>query len=202
MIKNCIVCGKEFNNKPHILCCSNKCGATYKSEKAFAKYDIDELKRLYWEEQLSFRQIAKIIKKDSSTVRKVFIRFNIPYRTGSEAIKQQWINNDKRKEQFKKLVTTGDERSQEYKKHIYKNRHIHDKWREKVFKRDGFACVVCKAKPARLHAHHLADIVDFPEHRFNVDNGICVCPKCHCRIHKNIISLDWLPQVHRQFLSL
>lgn len=57
------------------------------------------------------------------------------------------------------------------------------KWRIEVIRRD-VKCVVCGSMKNR-HAHHIKHASYFPELRFDVDNGICVCGKCHVQFHNN-----------------
>lgn len=52
-------------------------------------------------------------------------------------------------------------------------------WRTAVFVRDGYACVLCGAKGCVLNADHIKRFSDFPEHRFNVNNGRTLCIDCH-----------------------
>jgi hypothetical protein len=59
------------------------------------------------------------------------------------------------------------------------------KWREKVFKRDDFTCQICSVKGGYLHAHHKRGFAHVPESRFDVDNGITLCKKCHMEVHSS-----------------
>jgi 5-methylcytosine-specific restriction endonuclease McrA len=53
-------------------------------------------------------------------------------------------------------------------------------WREPVFKRDGYACVIGgKAHGRELQADHIKPFALFPELRFDVNNGRTLCPPCH-----------------------
>ena len=54
-------------------------------------------------------------------------------------------------------------------------------WRALVIRRDK-RCVVCNSIERR-HAHHINMGAYFPEERFNVDNGVCLCAKCHIMYH-------------------
>jgi 5-methylcytosine-specific restriction endonuclease McrA len=59
-------------------------------------------------------------------------------------------------------------------------------WRDAVFARDGYACVVCdrKRKPGdrvELEADHIRSWAEFPELRFEVSNGQTLCKECHKR---------------------
>jgi 5-methylcytosine-specific restriction endonuclease McrA len=56
-------------------------------------------------------------------------------------------------------------------------------WRERVFKRDNFTCQKCKIKGIHLHSHHIQNFSQFPELRFEVDNGITLCKDCHMEFH-------------------
>lgn len=56
-------------------------------------------------------------------------------------------------------------------------------WREKVFARDGHACGICfSSKGGTLQAHHIKPLFTHPELRWDVDNGMTLCKKCHSRI--------------------
>ena len=53
-------------------------------------------------------------------------------------------------------------------------------WKEAVYKRDNYTCFVCgDNKGGNLNAHHVKNFSEFPELRFDVDNGITLCKKCH-----------------------
>lgn len=57
-------------------------------------------------------------------------------------------------------------------------------WREAVFARDGWKCVIGgRAHGSRLNAHHKKSWKDFPKLRFAIDNGITLCIKCHKEKH-------------------
>lgn len=52
-------------------------------------------------------------------------------------------------------------------------------WRLKVFERDNFTCVICKAKNVYLNADHIKKFADYPRLRLDIDNGRTLCVPCH-----------------------
>jgi hypothetical protein len=52
-------------------------------------------------------------------------------------------------------------------------------WRQTVFKRDYFRCVLCGASGVKLEANHIRLWRDYPELRYDVDNGVTLCGPCH-----------------------
>lgn len=57
-------------------------------------------------------------------------------------------------------------------------------WRESVFKRDNYICWKCGTRGLSLHPHHVLNFGEFPELRFDVDNGITLCEFHHREFHK------------------
>ena len=64
--------------------------------------------------------------------------------------------------------------------------HKYNIWRKSVYKRDNWTCQECKQKIKHPIAHHIKSFNNYPELRFNVDNGITLCRSCHKQIHKEI----------------
>ena len=59
------------------------------------------------------------------------------------------------------------------------------RWYKKVFIRDNYTCKHCgKRGKGNLNAHHLESYSDNEELRYNIDNGITLCEKCHKNFHK------------------
>lgn len=54
-------------------------------------------------------------------------------------------------------------------------------WSEAVRNRDR-QCVECGAG-GKLHAHHVKPWRDHPDLRFDLNNGITLCPPCHQKVH-------------------
>jgi len=68
-------------------------------------------------------------------------------------------------------------RSRWHKEGYYTPRYI--KWREKVFKRDGYICQGCKKPKQYITAHHIKSWAHYPKLRFVVSNGQTLCEDCH-----------------------
>ena len=54
-------------------------------------------------------------------------------------------------------------------------------WRAKVFARDDYNCQECGQHGHVLNAHHIKDWLSYPESRYDVDNGVTLCKKCHMK---------------------
>lgn len=52
-------------------------------------------------------------------------------------------------------------------------------WRASVYERDDYTCQCCGARGGKLNAHHLNSFADYPDFRYNIDNGITMCVMCH-----------------------
>ena len=58
-------------------------------------------------------------------------------------------------------------------------------WRRGVFAKDEYTCVICADKRGgNLEAHHLDGWAEFPEERFDLDNGVTLCVSCHRAFHR------------------
>lgn len=55
-------------------------------------------------------------------------------------------------------------------------------WREKVFERDNWTCVICHSRGGNLNADHILPWVSHELIRYDVDNGRTVCKPCHLKL--------------------
>ena len=63
------------------------------------------------------------------------------------------------------------------------------KWAKIVKDLDGMACAVC-GSTKRLEAHHIERRCDSPEKVKYIENGVCLCFKCHRTLHGGW-GMDW-----------
>ncbi len=55
-------------------------------------------------------------------------------------------------------------------------------WRKEVFKRDRYKCKINNDDcDGRMEAHHILPWKDYPEERYNINNGITLCQAHHPR---------------------
>lgn len=81
---------------------------------------------------------------------------------------------------------------------IWRSEEYQD-WRNAVFERDNYTCQMCGIRGGLyLHSHHLLPFKDYPEHRFDHDNGITLCRECHyviSSLHRRGIIFQPLPKI-------
>ena len=63
------------------------------------------------------------------------------------------------------------------------------KWRKEVFTRDNFTCSKCGEHGGVLNAHHVERWVDNKKKRYDVNNGLTLCTKCHKSLHYDRLTL-------------
>lgn len=68
----------------------------------------------------------------------------------------------------------------------YYHHKKHREWRDKVLRRDKYLCQEClrygKKVPAKI-AHHIKPADEYPELRYDVNNGRALCLACHNKLH-------------------
>lgn len=74
-----------------------------------------------------------------------------------------------------------------WKRFNIRNSKEYVNWRMSVFERDEFTCKICGQVGGSLQAHHIIRWVDSVKLRFEIDNGITLCKKCHKEIHRKVM---------------
>lgn len=63
--------------------------------------------------------------------------------------------------------------------HMARNNTYYKEWKYKVFKRDNYTCQCCGKRGGNLNAHHLYNFAEYEDLRYDVENGITFCERCH-----------------------
>lgn len=101
-----------------------------------------------------------------------------------ETIKKMSISAIKRKQKgVPKFYSRKDNNKTDESK-IWRKRNEYKNWRIKVFERDNYKCQKCFIRGAGLHPHHIKSFAIYKELRFDINNGITLCVKCHLEIHR------------------
>ena len=64
----------------------------------------------------------------------------------------------------------------------------YDVWRKEIYKRDNWSCSMCdkKCRQKDIIAHHIKPFSQYPDLRFDIDNGQTLCRSCHKKVHSEI----------------
>ena len=76
-------------------------------------------------------------------------------------------------------LTDEDRKKNSLKVRGTKGRH----WTQNVLIQANFTCALCGKKGGKLVAHHLYNYADYPDKRFDEDNGVCICRSHHTEFH-------------------
>mgnify|MGYP001601648778 CR=1 FL=1 len=64
--------------------------------------------------------------------------------------------------------------------HALRTSILYKEWRESVFERDNYKCKINSSDCVHeVHAHHILRFAEYPELRFDINNGITLCENHH-----------------------
>jgi 5-methylcytosine-specific restriction endonuclease McrA len=63
-------------------------------------------------------------------------------------------------------------------------KQVRQKFRDDVFSRDRYKCVMCNTTSEQMDAHHITNRNLMPNGGYVKENGISLCPECHLRAEK------------------
>lgn len=75
-------------------------------------------------------------------------------------------------------------------------------WTLDVLSKANFTCDKCGLRGGKLHAHHKNAFASFPEQRFDIDNGVCLCESCHDTFHAKYGKGDNTEQQYLDFKKI
>ena len=78
---------------------------------------------------------------------------------------------------------------------------VYREWRQSVFIRDHFICRKCLKHQDKLEAHHIYNWNDYPDKRYDFDNGITFCVDCHIEFHRRYGKVENSPDQIYEFLE-
>ena len=61
---------------------------------------------------------------------------------------------------------------------------LYRNWRKAIFKRDNYVCKLC-GDSKKICSHHILEAQEYPNKKYDKNNGITLCKTCHIFVHKN-----------------
>ena len=138
-----------------------------------------ELHKMFWQRADAREKMSAIRKElwfDDEYRSKLLPHLQDPEAVRLRAIKASATCQGVTLEDWDGFITSENKRAREVSEY--------DAWRYKVFERDDYTCQCCgaRSKAGRsvvLHAHHLDSFAAYKDKRFDVENGVTLCDKCH-----------------------
>lgn len=168
----CDQCGteKRMMYKTYNVCTSGQT-RSYRCSKHGAERLKEHSLRIYGVEN-PFQ--AEVVKEQSRQT--CLKKYGVAYNTQRPEIKEQFLLEEKN--YFYKNGVL--------KEYYYDNNVQLKEWRSKIYDKYNCVCQICgasKEQGVTIHAHHLWGYFDFPEKRYDAENGITLCQKHHMRFH-------------------
>lgn len=93
----------------------------------------------------------------------------------SESHKGKILENQRDEKHWNWKGGIANKRQKEHSRTEYKS------WRRSVFERDNYTCQECKKRGGTLNAHHIKPYSEYKELRYDINNGLTLCLKCHLK---------------------
>lgn len=150
---------------------------------------------LYTVQHKSTLEIGEMYGISDGTVLNLMKKYNIPSFSYSEAYKF-YLYEKGGLEKARKLQSTMENRIrsscrqhgitiEDFKgfstteQHMARNNTYYKEWKRKIFERDDYTCQCCGKRGGNLNAHHLYNFSEYKDLRYDINNGITLCEKCH-----------------------
>lgn len=76
------------------------------------------------------------------------------------------------------------------------------KWSKDIKIRDEFRCRICNRINVYLESHHLNSWATYPDQRYSLENGVCLCQRCHQLFHATFQKAGCTAYQFRQFQQI
>ncbi|HEC63778.1 MAG TPA: hypothetical protein ENI23_00625 [bacterium] len=76
---------------------------------------------------------------------------------------------------------------------------LYFRWSREVRRRGGYICQLCGRIEGKIIAHHLYNWADYPDKRFDEDNGITLCDSHHTELHSIYGNKNNTPEQFHEF---
>lgn len=167
-----VYCSKECQYPPHIVICQH-CG------KEFRTPPTGNTIYCSWE---CFNADETVHAKRSETVKAAWqkpeVRQNIMEGIRKRSQNPAWKDAPHFQKGDKHPRYRGNRKAREDA-----SRYEYKAWRKAVLRRDNFTCQHCFVRGGVLVAHHIKQWSQYPELRFDVNNGLTLCTTCHDKVH-------------------
>lgn len=148
------------------------------------------LERKYVDDLLSTTEIGNLVGVSSHTIHHWLTKFEIEtrpvggaYKKGTTMSAESRIKMSKAKQGMFLGSSNPNWKGAEVSDDVRERRSYDAKqWRLACRERDGNKCSLCNSTE-RLHVHHILSFKDYPERRWDINNGQTVCASCHEKIH-------------------
>jgi 5-methylcytosine-specific restriction endonuclease McrA len=168
---------------------------THTWKDTIKKFKVSNVILNYWQnpkarEKMNYRAKEYIKTPKYKEYRKQFYQEN-KKRIIAEVGEYCRNHREQRQAQHKKWLKINKKKILEYRR---LRKEENQKWRctweyykfaQSIRKRDDYICQHCKANGCKLHAHHIKHAIKYPELRWDENNMITLCEKCHKKEHYN-----------------